>query len=89
MGSLLCCQRTNFLKKILIENKEAVYFSSSKECYMKCKNLLKNPGLLKKISKSGNAKVTKTLNVNSENIFKKIFNYNFLIKNNKKIITKI
>ena len=47
-GSLLCCQRTNTLKKIFKENKEALFFSTPEECFLKCKNILQKPKLLKK-----------------------------------------
>lgn len=87
VGSLLCCQRTNTLKKILKENKEAIYFSNSKECYKKCVYLLKNDHKIKDISIKGNIKVRKKLKLESENIFKKILNFN-LIRNKKKLILK-
>jgi len=87
-GSLLICQRTSTLKKIFKENKEALFFSSSKECFIKCKQILQKPKLLKKITINGNIKIRKTLNAEAENIFKKIFNEKFRLKNNKKFIFK-
>jgi len=87
-GSLLCCQRTNTLKKIFKENKEALFFSTPEECFLKCKNILQNPKLLKKITFNGNIKIRKTLNAEAQNIFKKIFNPKFRLKNNKKFIFK-
>jgi hypothetical protein len=87
-GSLLICQRSSTLKKIFKENKEALFFSSPKECFLKCKQILQKPKLLKKISINGNIKIRKTLNVEAQNIFKKIFNEKFRLKNNKKFIFK-
>ena len=87
-GSLLVCQRTSTLKKIFKDNKEALFFSSPKECFIKCKEILQKPKLLKKISIQGNIKIRKILNVEAENIFKKIFNEKFILKNNKKFIFK-
>lgn len=87
-GSLLICQRTSTLKKIFKENKEALFFSSSKECFIKCKQILQKPKLLKKITINGNIKIRKTLNAEAENVFKKIFNEKFRLKNNKKFIFK-
>ena len=42
IGSLLLSQKTKFQKKILIENKEAVYFKNAKVCASKCMELLNN-----------------------------------------------
>jgi len=86
-GSLLCCERTKFLKLILKENKEAIYFSSADECYKKCVYLLKNENRIKNISINGNIKVRKKLNLEAKNIFKKILNFN-LIKSKKKLIIR-
>lgn len=60
IGSLLLAERTNQLSKILIEDEEAVYFSSTNELIQKTKWLMENPEILKKISMAGMRKI-KTL----------------------------
>jgi spore maturation protein CgeB len=87
-GSLLCCQRTSTLKKIFKENKEALFFKNPKECFVKCKDILQKPKILKKITFNGNIKIRKTLNAEAQNIFKKIFDTRFRLKNNKKFVFK-
>ncbi len=86
IGSLLLSEETKVQKKILIENKEAVYFKNADECAQKCKNLLKNPRKIKTISKKGNYKITKILKPEGKNVMKKILEITFLNKNTKKFI---
>jgi len=86
IGSLLLSQRTKFQKKILIENKEAVYFKNAKECATKCRKLLNNPKKIKSISKNGNFKITKILKPEVKNVMKKILDVTFSKKKTKKLI---
>ncbi len=87
-GLLLCSERTATVKKILIENKEAIYFNNPNECFKKCKNLLNNSKLRKKISKNGHNKITKVLRPEAERIFKKILKPSYLNKNINKFLYK-
>ena len=59
----------------IIENKEAIYFSSVNECFKKCQYFLNNPKLSKKIAKKGNIKVCKILKANNDMLIRKIFLY--------------
>jgi spore maturation protein CgeB len=61
IGSLLFAKRTAEHKKLFLENKEAIFFSSAKECYNKCIYFLNNESKRKKIAMNGNKKVTKIL----------------------------
>ncbi len=61
IGTLLFAKRSKEHKKYFIENKEAIFFNSAKDCYRKCKFYLKNEKIRKKIAKRGNIKVTKIL----------------------------
>ena len=72
IGSLLCAKRTKTHKKLFIENKEAIFFKNADECVQKCKKILNNAKLLKKISLNGHLKVTKKLNLSVDNMMKKI-----------------
>jgi hypothetical protein len=40
-GGLLCSERTTTMKKIFLENKEAIYFKNAKDCKMICNDILK------------------------------------------------
>ena len=63
----------NLLKnKILIENKEAIFFKNANECIQKCKKILNNEKLLKKISLNGHLQVTKKLKLSVDEMVKKI-----------------
>ena len=48
IGTLLCATRTRSHQKILIENKEAIFFKNANECYKKCNSLLSD---IRKINK--------------------------------------
>ena len=74
IGTLMCSFRTAKMKKTFVENKEAIYFSSTIECFKKCQYFLNNPKLSKKIAKKGNIKVCKILNANNDMLIRKIFN---------------
>jgi len=74
IGTLLCSLRTVAMKKILIENKEAIYFKDPKECYKKCQYYLKNYKLAEKIAHRGYIKITKVLKVSNDDLTKKIVN---------------
>ena len=80
IGTLLCSLRTKAMKKIFIENKEAIFFNSPSDCFKKCKYYLNNPKITKKIAKNGNIKITKILKPNNDMLIKKITNTVF---NNK------
>ena len=56
-GSLMLAERTNELKEFFEENKEACYFSSKDELLNRVNWLLKNPDIIKKISRAGMKKV--------------------------------
>ena len=86
--SLLCSEETETLKDLFIENKEAVYFRNSKECYEKCNLLLKNSKLLNRISINGFKKVKTTLKLDANKIFKKILNPKFINELKKPLIKK-
>ena len=72
IGTLLCSLRTKAMKKIFVENKEAIYFTTPKECVNKCKYYLKNKKKTLLIAKRGNIKITKKLNSTHTNLIKKI-----------------
>ena len=59
-------------KKLFIENKEAIFFKDANECIQKCKKILNNEKLLKKISLNGHLRVTKKLKLNVDEMIKKI-----------------
>ena len=58
-----------------IENKEAIFFKNADECFQKCKKLLRNEKLIKKISLNGYLKVTKKLKLSTDEIIKKIVSF--------------
>ena len=72
IGSLLCAKRTKIHKKLFIENKEAIFFKNANECIQKCKKILNNEKLLKKISLNGHLQVTKKLKLSVDDMMKKI-----------------
>ena len=72
IGSLLCAKRTKIHKKLFIENKEAIFFKNANECIQKCKKILNNEKLLKKISLNGHLQVTKKLKLNVDEMIKKV-----------------
>ena len=74
IGTLLCSLRTKAMKKIFIENKEAIFFNNPNECFKKCSYYLNNPKISKKIARRGNIKITKILKSNNDNLTKKIIN---------------
>ena len=72
IGTLLCAVRTRAHQNTFVENKEAIFFNSARECYKKCKYLLHNNKKIKKISYSGHIKVTKILKPANHSLIKKI-----------------
>ncbi len=72
IGTLLCAKKTKEHQNIFLENKEAIFFSSAKDCYRKCIYLLNNKKKLKTISRNGNIKVTKILKADYFSIIEKI-----------------
>ena len=72
IGTLMLSARTPAMKKVLIENKEAIYFNNAKECAEKCKYYLNNHKKRKKIAQMGNRKVTKILKSSNTFLIKKI-----------------
>lgn len=84
IGTLLLSEKTNTQTKILIENKEAVYFKNVKDCAIKCRKLLANNDLIKKISKAGNYKIKKVLKPEVKKVMKKILNITFSKNKEKK-----
>tara|TARA_Y100000389_G_C17464602_1_gene524486 strand:- start:2560 stop:3588 length:1029 start_codon:yes stop_codon:yes gene_type:complete len=82
-GSMICSKRTNTMKKIFKENKEAVYFNNAKECYFKCMKLLKDIRKIDKIAKKSHLKITKKLNLEASNVFQKIIQEKLLEKDKK------
>ena len=87
-GTLLCSERTSTIKKILTENKEAIFFDDTNECTHKCKYLLNNLKVLFDITKNGNKKITKILRPEADRVFKKVINISYFKKNNNKFIYK-
>ena len=81
-GGLLCSERTSTMKKILRENKEAIYFKNAKECKIVCDNILKNEKKLRDIALNGNKRIKK-LNASDYGILKKIINLVFKNEKNK------
>ncbi len=59
-------------EKILIENKEAIFFKDAEECFQKCQKLLKNEKLIKKIALNGHLKITQNLKLSTNEKIKKI-----------------
>ena len=86
IGSLICSQKSKTLEKILIANKEAIYFNTPNECFKKCLYLLNNEKIIDKIRINGQKKILKILRPEAQNVFKKILTPNLLKKNNKKFI---
>ena len=74
IGTLLCSSRTTAMKNFLIENKEAIYFNNSNECFKKCNYYLKNYKMAKKIARRGHIKITRVLKVSNDDLIKKIVN---------------
>ena len=72
IGTLLCSLRTKSMRKIFKENKEAIFFKTAKECFLKCQYYLNNYKKALKISKKGNEKVTKILKPSNDELIKKI-----------------
>lgn len=87
-GTLLCSERTSTIKKILIENKEAIYFDNTNECVKKCNDLLNNTNKLLNITRNGNNKITKILRPEAERVFKKVIKKSNYKKNTNKFIYK-
>ena len=77
IGTLLCATRTKSHLKTYEENKEAIFFKSAKECYLKCNNLINDIKKLEKIAYKGHIKVTKVLKTDFESVIKKIVNITF------------
>ena len=72
IATLLFSLRTTAMKKIFIENKEAIFFSNAKECAKKCRYYLENKKIAQKIAIRGHLKITKILIPTHENLIKKI-----------------
>ncbi len=72
IGTLLCALRTKTHKNVFIENKEAIFFKDSIECFKKCQKLLKNQSKIDEIANKGYIKITKTLKTDFETVIKKI-----------------
>ena len=72
IGTLLCTNKTKTHQKILIENKEAIFFKDAEECFQKCQKLLKNEKLIKKIALNGHLKITQNLKLSTNEKIKKI-----------------
>tara|TARA_Y100000590_G_C15684324_1_gene1001012 strand:+ start:49 stop:1056 length:1008 start_codon:yes stop_codon:yes gene_type:complete len=72
IGTLLFSLRTESMKEIFVENKEAIFFKTPKECVKKIKYYLKNNKISKKIAKKANFKITKILRPTHEELIKKI-----------------
>ena len=81
IGTLLCATRTKSHNKILIENKEAIFFKNVNECYQKCNSLLSNIKKINKIAYQGHIKVIKILKADNETILRKIVRKVFDKKN--------
>lgn len=56
-GRLLLCERTEDLKKMFVEDKEAVFFSSDKELVQKAKWLIDSPETVQMIADAGQKRV--------------------------------
>ena len=80
IGTLLCAKRTKEHKRFFLENKEAIFFTSAKDCYKKCIYFLNNEKKRKKISQNGYIKVTKILKADyvsvSKRVLKEIYTVN-------------
>tara|TARA_Y100000741_G_scaffold364909_1_gene357618 strand:- start:2191 stop:3204 length:1014 start_codon:yes stop_codon:yes gene_type:complete len=74
IGTLLVSLRTKSMKKVFIENKEAIFFKTPKECFKKCQYYLNNNMKANKISKNGNIKITKVLKPSNDQLIRKIVN---------------
>ena len=58
------------MEKILIANKEAIYFNTPNECFKKCLYLLNNEKIIDKIRINGQKKILKILRPEAQNVFK-------------------
>lgn len=86
-GTVICSEKSKTLEKILIKNKEAIYFKNANECKINCIKLLKNPKKIKKISFNSKNKLINKYNPESEYVYDKIINYDYLkIKKEKFVI---
>ena len=72
IGTLLCSKRTKAMKNIFVEDKEAIFFSTPKECAKKINYYLKNQNKAKDIARKGHIKITKILSPSHENLIKKV-----------------
>ena len=72
IGTLIFSKRTPQMKKIFIENKEAIFFRNADECAKKCIFYLNNPQARKRISNAGQKKITKILKPSNDMLIKKI-----------------
>ena len=81
IGTLLCANKTKTHQKILIENKEAIFFKNANECYKKCNSLLSDIRKINKIAYKGHIKVIKILKADNETILRKIVRKVFDKKN--------
>ena len=72
IGTLMLSFKTKAMKNVFIENKEAVFFKTARECYAKSQFYLKNIGIAKKIAKKGNIKITKNLKLSNDQLIKKL-----------------
>ena len=68
--------KTKTHENILLANKEAAYFEDVSECIKKCRYYLKNVLERETIAKNGHKKIVKKLNLDNENLFNKILNFN-------------
>ena len=76
IGTFMLAIKTKAHEKILISNKEAVYFKSANECIKKCQYYLSNSYKREQIARNGHKKIVNRLKLNNENFFNKIFNFN-------------
>ncbi len=78
IGTFLLSKKTDAIKKIFKENKEAVYFNTPKECFIKSNYYIKNYKKREVIANNAYQKVRKYLKVSNEDLIKKIIRTVFL-----------
>tara|TARA_Y100001980_G_C14512634_1_gene288039 strand:- start:48 stop:1046 length:999 start_codon:yes stop_codon:yes gene_type:complete len=78
IGTCLLSKKTNAIKKIFKEDKEAIYFKTTQECFKKCNFYIKNSKKREIIANNASIKVRKYLKVSNEDLIKKVLKQVFL-----------
>jgi hypothetical protein len=72
LGGLLCAERTTEHLDMYVENKEALFWSSARECAAVCRSILKDEDRRQQIAAAGHARGIANGNTN-ENVMRAVF----------------